>query len=228
MTVASCRKTFGHEGTAKCCKMTPVFCVLCVFTLRCQECKSLYVRKKTTCYQWGRTVPVLVTSAIKKHHRKQDAAARGRADTSTACPTWWSLPPPWQGREVLLQQPGKPPRDSYLYEHIPGNALCLCPLLLPCCCCAGFHRCSSQEKAAAALNLLVSISPVVWLHPSVMELLIVPPFPNPSCCKDWAVVIRGRGIILCLFLPFFLSPGCVAIPLLSFPSVSEPCFLNNL
>lgn len=46
MTVASCRKTFGHEGTAKCCKMTPVFCVLCVFTLRCQECKSPYVRKK--------------------------------------------------------------------------------------------------------------------------------------------------------------------------------------
>ena len=36
------------------------------------------------------------------------------------------------------------------------------------------------EKAAAALSLPVSISPVVWLHPAVMELLIVPPFPSPS------------------------------------------------
>lgn len=45
MIAASCRKIFSHEGTAKCCKMTPVICILCVLILRCRECKSPYVRK---------------------------------------------------------------------------------------------------------------------------------------------------------------------------------------
>lgn len=75
------------------------------------------------------------------------------------------------------------------------------PLLLP-------RRISQMflpGKAAAALSLPVSISPVVWLHPTVMELLIVPPFPSPFFHKHRAVVVNGRGIILCLFpLPLVL------------------------
>lgn len=187
MIVASCRKTFGHEGTAKCCKMTPVFCIIFVLTLRCQECKSPYVRKKQHVIGekelflfWS---PQPSKSITGNRMLQQEAALTLQllVPHDGLC----LLPDGEGGRgEVLLQQPGKPSRDSYLCEHIPGNALCLCPLLLPCCCCAGCHRCSSQEKAAAVLNLLVSISPVVWLHPSVMELLIVPPFPNPSCRKD--------------------------------------------
>lgn len=54
------------------------------------------------------------------------------------------------------------------------------------------------------------------------------PFPSPSFHKDRAVAVRGRGILPCLFPPFLLSPGCVAVPFPFFPSVSDPCFLNSM
>lgn len=69
------------------------------------------------------------------------------------------------------------------------------PLLLP----PRVSQMFLPEKAAAAPSLPLSISLVVRLYPAVMELLIVPPFPSPSFHKDWAVVIRGKGIILCFF-----------------------------
>lgn len=54
------------------------------------------------------------------------------------------------------------------------------PLLLP----PRISQMFLPEKAAAALSLPVSVSSVVWLHPAVMELLIVPPFPIPFFHRD--------------------------------------------
>lgn len=82
-------------------------------------------KNKTTCY-WGRTVPILVSSAIKKHHKKQDAEGRGHADTWIACRTRWSLPHPWWGRELPLQQPGKPSSGTVICVSTSLGTIAAC------------------------------------------------------------------------------------------------------
>lgn len=174
-------------------------------------------KNKTTCYQWGRTVPILVSSAFKKHHKKQDAEGKGHATRALLVAHDGLCLIADGGGKCRCSSLGSHPVGQLSVWAHPWERLLPVPTPPPLLLLRRISQMFLPEKAAAALNLPVSISLVVWLHPAVMELLIVPPFPSPFFHKDWAVVVRGREIILCLFTAFLLSPGCVAVPFPFFP-----------
>lgn len=140
---------FSHEGTAKCCKMTPVVCILCVLILRCQECKRLYARKnhviiKEELFPFWSPRPSKSITGNRMLQQEAVLTLRLLDSHDGLCLS------PDRGGKCRCSSLGNHPGTVICMSTSLGT-LCLCPLL-PCCCRAGFHRCSSQEKAAAALN----------------------------------------------------------------------------
>lgn len=143
--------------------------------------KSSKRQSKTTWYRWGRTVPILVSLAIKKHHRMLKQEATLTLGLLVAL-NGLCLVPDGGGTCCCSSLGSHPAGQLSLWAHPWEYSLSVPappPLLLLC----RILQMFLPEEAAAALNLAVSNSAMGWLYPALMELLIVAPFPSLSLHK---------------------------------------------
>lgn len=161
-------------------------------------------------------------------HQKasQDAGERGHADACFACCTQWSLPCPSRGRDVLLQQSGKPSSRTVIFVSASLRMLAA-------------WACSSSP--AVAVQDFADVPPrgSSWSsQPPSFQLcrgLALPSSDEAADSCSLSQPVHSQALSSSsqrkrsYSVPFSpLSPGYVAVPFPFFPTVSDPHFLKSM